>query len=470
MRPLAAAVILPVALATGCVTSGSSANAHTATPQPTRPASTSGTAAVGSQVAGSATLSWPTYHRTDGRAGTATHAVALPLHHAWTAKLDGAVYGEALYVDNMVIAATENDSVYALRPSNGKVIWRKHLGTPESQSDLQHDQPGCGDIFPLGITGTPAYDAKTGSVFVVAETLGGHHTLWALKATTGRRVWHRSTDVVRRDRRAEQQRSALLVSSGRVFTSYGGLAGDCGNYVGYTTSTATTGNGKTTHYAVPTSREAGMWSPAGPVTGANGNIYVASGNGAEENGRWDKSDSVTELSPASMHRVAVFAPGAWKQDNIQDLDLGSSSPVPVDGRTVIAGKRGTVYLLHNSLGGVGSAIRSLGGCASYGGAAHVGHTVVMPCRSGIRALSVHKRSLRWVWTASGRYGSPIIAGKRVFLADTSSGDLEVLSLRTGHLEASMSIGGFTHFPSETVVGNQVFVPTLSGITAIKGTG
>jgi hypothetical protein len=171
-----------------------------------------------------------------------------------------------------------------------------------------------------------------------------------------------------------------------------------------------------------------------------------------------------------MHRVAVFAPGAWKQDNIQDLDLGSSSPVPVDGRTVIAGKRGTVYLLHNSLGGVGSAIRSLGGCASYGGAAHVGHTVVMPCRSGIRALSVHKRSLRWVWTASGKYGSPIIAGKRVFLADTSSGDLEVLSLRTGHLEASMSIGGFTHFPSETVVGNQVFVPTLSGITAVKGAG
>src|SRR5205814_902134 len=80
------------------------------------------------------------------------------------------------------------------------------------------------------------------------------------------------------------------------------------NYVGYVTSTSVTGSGRTFHYAVPTAREAGMWSPAGPVQGGNGHVYVASGNGAELHGRWDKSDSVTELSTRRLHRLSVFAP------------------------------------------------------------------------------------------------------------------------------------------------------------------
>ena len=42
-----------------------------------------------------------------------------------------------------------------------------------------------------------------------------------------------------RNRKAEQQRSALLVTNGRVITTFGGLAGDCGNYVGYVTSAPT---------------------------------------------------------------------------------------------------------------------------------------------------------------------------------------------------------------------------------------
>lgn len=467
MRRLASALILPFALVAACSASGGAESIRTVQPTPpgAAAASSAATAAKGTIP------NWPTYHRTDGRSGVAAAPIALPLHHSWTAKLDGSVYGEPLVVHGRLIVATENDSVYGLNPRTGGKEWRVHLGTPESQADIQGDQPGCGDIFPLGITGTPAFDPKTGSVFVVAETLGGHHTLWALNAANGHRRWHRSMDVAKgRDRRAEQQRSALLVSSGRVFTAYGGLAGDCGNYVGYITSTATTGNGTTTHYAVPTEREAGMWSPAGPVTGANGKIYVASGNGAETSGRWDKSDSVTELRPVSMHRINVFAPAVWRSDNRNDADLGSSSPVPVPaaGRLVIAGKNGNVYLLRPALGGVGSAVRSIGGCAAFGGAAHSGHIVIMPCIDGIRALAVGKHSLHWSWTASGIYGSAVIAGKRVYVADRNSTSLKVLSLATGHTVASISTGSLTHFPSEVVDGGRIYVPTLTGITAIRG--
>lgn len=460
MRRLAILLAAPLAISAAC--SGTS-GATPLTPSPGNGVTSAET--VTSSPGGASGFSdWPTYHRSDDRAGHAQGVVKGPLHRAWTAKLDGAVYGEPLVVGGALIAATENDSVYGLNPRTGKQLWRTHLGTPQNQSQLP-----CGDINPLGITGTPAYDATTGSVFVVAETEGGHHTLWALNASNGHPRWHRSTDVLpNRDRSAEQQRSALLVADGRIITSYGGLAGDCANYVGYLTSTSTTGKGSTTHYAVPTSREAGMWSPAGPVIGQDGNVYVASGNGAELNGTWDKSDSVTELKPISMRRVAVFAPSTWPEDNAEDLDLGSSSPVPVDGRIVIAGKRGVVYLLSPSLGGVGGDIATASDCQSYGGAAHVGDIAIMPCTTGVRALVVGTSSLHWKWSATGVYGSPVIAGRRVYVPDAGSGDLKVLALSTGRVIASISVGSLTHFPSPVVDGNHVFVPTLNGITAIRG--
>jgi outer membrane protein assembly factor BamB len=410
---------------------------------------------------------WWTYHRTTARSGHTAHAPASPLKRAWTRNL-GAVYGEPLVVGSTLVVATEGNRVYGLNARTGHVRWHRGLGTPQPLSGLP-----CGNIDPLGITGTPAYDAGTGSVLVVAETLGGYHTLWALDATTGHRRWHRSLDVLPdRNRSAEQQRSALLVVNGRVVVSFGGLAGDCDNYVGYVTSTPTTGTGRTLHYAVPTAREAGMWATPGPVLGRNGHVYVASGNGAELDGRWDKSDSITELGSRRLHRLSVFAPATWKDDNAHDLDLGSMSPmsVPAVHRIVIAGKRGVVYLLREHLGGVASAVAERDGCHAFGGAARVGRTVLMPClgENQIRALRVGASGLQWRWSADNVYGSPVIAGPRVYVSDRNSGDLVVLRLRDGHEIQRIHTGDVAHFPSQVVDGGLVFVPTLSGITAFRG--
>jgi len=421
-----------------------------------------------SRVAATSFTPWWTYHRTPDRAGHATSPVGGPLKRAWSKKLGAAVYGEPLVVGTTLIVATERNQVFGLNARTGHIRWRTGLGRAQPMSGLP-----CGDIDPLGITGTPAYDPTTGSVFVVAETVGGHHTLWSLKAATGHRRWHRSLDVLPdRNRKAEQERSAVLLAHGRVIVSFGGLAGDCDNYVGYVTSTPTTGQGRTFHYAVPTAREAGMWAPPGPVLGRNGHVYVASGNGAELHGRWDKSDSVTELGAKKLHRLSIFAPSTWRDDNAKDLDLGSSSPASIPGLhgLVIAGKRGVVYLLHERLGGVGSAIRKLDGCSAFGGPAVTGRTVLMPClfEHQVRALRVGSRSLRWAWTASGLYGSPVIAGNRVYVADRDSGDLFVLRLDNGHQVQRIHAGNLTHFPSEVVDGGFVFVPTLGGVTAFHG--
>jgi outer membrane protein assembly factor BamB len=433
------------------------------------PADPVGQVRLGSSGKAATTFSdWPMWHGDAIHSGHVAHPAGSPLHRAWSKNLGDAVYGEPLVVGNTLIAATEGNIVVAMNARTGHRRWSTGLGSPQPQSGLP-----CGDIDPLGITGTPAYDRTTGSVFVVAETRGGHHTLWALNAATGHRRWHRSLDVLPdRNRSAEQQRSALLVENGRVIVAFGGLAGDCDNYVGYLTSTSTSGTGRTFHYAVPTAREAGMWATGGPVLGANGHVYAASGNGAELGGKWDKSDSLTELRPKKLHRLSVFAPRSWRDDNRRDLDLGSSSPASVPGihRIVIAGKRGIVYLLRQHFRGVGSAVARLDGCTAFGGPAVVGRTVLMPClgQQQIRALHVGRHGMHWVWSADGLYSSPVVAGSRVYVADRDSGDLVVLRLRNGSVVQRISAGNLTHFPSSVVDGGFVFVPTLTGVTAFHG--
>lgn len=457
-------VLIPLS----CVLAAACSSASPAASRPTPPVHRQRAVGTAAPRVSSRFTPWWTYHRTTSRTGRASHSVGAPLNPAWSKNLGDAVYGEPLVVGSTLVAATEGNRVFGLSARTGHVRWRTGLGTAQPMSGLP-----CGDIDPLGITGTPAYDASTGSVFVVAETVGGHHTLWALNAATGKKRWHRSLDVLpHRNRKAEQERSAVLVENGRVVVSFGGLAGDCDNYVGYVTSTSVTGSGRTFHYAVPTEREAGMWSPAGPVLGRNGNVYVASGNGAELHGRWDKSDSVTELSTKKLHRLSVFAPSTWKDDNIRDLDLGSMSPmsVPAVHRIVIAGKRGVVYLLREHFGGVASAVSKRGGCHAFSGGARVGRTVLMPClgEDQVRALHVGRKKVHWSWSADSVFGAPIIAGHRVYVADRYSGDLVVLRLSTGHVVQRIHAGELTHFPSSVVDGGYVFVPTLSGITAFQG--
>jgi outer membrane protein assembly factor BamB len=421
------------------------------------------------KVAANPTSTWLTYHRTatrTGDAGASLPALTGTLRKLWTRTLDGAVYGEPILVGGTTIAVTENNTVYALSTSTGRIVWQRHLGTPVPLSA----QP-CGNIDPLGITSTPTYDPTTGSLFVVTETTGAVHNLWALAATTGAVRWHRGLDVLsNRDRHAEQQRSALLVTAGRVLTTFGGHAGDCGNYVGYVTSVPTSGSGATTHYAVPTGREAGMWAAGGPALGLNGIVYVAAGNGSSTT-TYDGSDSVIALNPTTMQRTAWFAPTTWADDNLRDLDLGSMSPVPIAGKVLIAGKRGVVYLLPRTLGRIGGQLASRSGCTGFGGAAVRGQVVYLPCTEGIRAVKVGSASLSWVWQRSGVPGSPVLAGNVVYVLAPAAQRFYELSISTGVVLRSLSLGvPISRFATPTVAngGRTVLVGTMRGVIAIAG--
>src|SRR5881397_3245929 len=81
--------------------------------------------------------------------------------------ISGNVYAQPLYIEGgpngpVVVAVTESNNVYALNATTGAVIWQRNLG-PAVTSGLP-----CGNINPLGITGTPVTDLATRSLFIDA--------------------------------------------------------------------------------------------------------------------------------------------------------------------------------------------------------------------------------------------------------------------------------------------------------------
>jgi len=157
---LAAAALTGGVLAAAAGCSGGSGGGGT--PAGSAPAARTLTPAAGGGAHPAA--AWPTYGRDAARSGVAAGVAAPgPLTVSWRVRLDGAVYGQPLLVGNLVIAATENDSVYGLDQATGRVVWRRNVGTPVPLDSLP-----CGNIDPLGITGTPVYDPANGLVYAVA--------------------------------------------------------------------------------------------------------------------------------------------------------------------------------------------------------------------------------------------------------------------------------------------------------------
>jgi outer membrane protein assembly factor BamB len=433
------------------------------------------------------------------------HLSAAP---SWDASLDGSVYGQPLVYDGFVYVGTENDSVYALFAKTGKIAWRVHVGNTVSIAvvDTAPGLSGCGDVSPLGITGTPVIDTVTHELFAAEETaVGGdtwpyiRHWLVAVSLTTHRELWHHDIDPPHAnnpnyyDVPALQQRPAATLLDGRVYVEFGGLSGDCGQYHGYVVDLATTGRGGVGSYQVPTQREGAIWGTAGAFVSPKGNLYVATGNGSSNTiSQFDEGNAVVELSP-TLHRLGYFAPSNWVQLNDNDWDLGSSSPVAVPDSSLLfaAGKPGPNgapgFLMKDSpLEGIGRGAYSSMVCSSGNGvfgadATYVDGTgssarvyVYAPCGNGTQAIEVHVAppfSFRLAWSPStgSPNGPPIVAGGQVWALDWNSNLLYGMNPTTGHVDFLRSTDGLDHFAAPSVGDGRIYVPTQNGVEAFATT-
>ncbi len=415
----------------------------------------------------------------EGQGDVAGPSFASPTP-AWTSPvLDGQLYGEPLEVGGRVLVATEDDTVYALAADTGKVLWRRHLGTPVPSSSLP-----CGDIAPsVGITSTPVVDQALDEVFVVAdedESGAPAHELVGLDVATGAIRLTRDVDPPGSEPAALLQRAGLALDRGRVLVGFGGNYGDCSTYHGWVEAVPVTGRGSILRYEVDSGTgqsQGAVWmGGAAPEVVPSGDVWLADGNGSVTSaaGPYDGSESVLELSP-SLSPLQYFAPVDWYRDNADDHDLGSSSPALLaDGQVVEAGKSHTAFLLDGSaLGGVGGQQADLGLCTGGdvdGGDAVAGTVVYLPCREGLEAVQVGTSppSLTVLWqTSTGASGPPIVAGDLVWSMGGSS--LYGLDPQTGAAVVTLGVGQpANHFPTPSVGDGLLLVDGTEQVHAFAG--
>src|SRR4051812_12683513 len=414
---------------------------------------------------------WHGYHYDGAHSGYNPNIPAAgALSRAWTARLDGVVQASPLVARGVVIAATENNTVYGLSPSTGHVVWSRHLATAVT-SGLP-----CGNINPLGITGTPVYDSYTNRVFAVTTTPSGSsikHTLVGLDPTTGRQTFARNIDIAGQSPLVENQRGALALSKGRVLVPYGGHAGDCGSYHGYLVSVTVTNGTGFAYYRAGSGTEAGMWQPSGTSVDASGYAYNVTGNGSQTSGSWDGGNAVNKFDPVTTRRLSSFAPTDWASGNQSDSDLGSAGAALVGGYVWTQGKTSTGYVLRQSnLGGVGGQVSTASGvCATqFGGPAVHSTSVYAPCTNGVRHLVIGTDGVVHAgWRApSNVTGSPVVGGLRVWALDPGGGTLYAMNEQTGAVAASISVGTCVRSATPALTGRLVLVPTQTGIPAVNG--
>src|SRR6059036_2065704 len=156
--------------------------------------------------------------------------------------ISGNVYAQPLYIEGgpngpMIIAVTESNNIYALDAVTGTVIWQRNVGPPVT-SGLP-----CGNISPLGITGTPVVDLASRSLFFDAMIDGAtkKHFIYSLNVDTGatNAGWPVDVDATASYNGIpfvsvpQEDRGALALVNGRVYVPYSGYFGDCGSYHGW---------------------------------------------------------------------------------------------------------------------------------------------------------------------------------------------------------------------------------------------
>jgi outer membrane protein assembly factor BamB len=311
------------------------------------------------------------------------------------ATLDGMVDAQPLYVagipvlnqgtHNLLIVATENDSLYALDADTGAQLWKVSL---LAKGEMASDDRDCFNVTPqIGITSTPAIAFKPGgsegAVFAVAmskDAAGKYHQrLHKVNLTAGLQLaaveitakypgtgQESSGGYVLFDPQQYKVRSGLLLLNSVVYLAW---ASHCdhlpytGWIMGYNANTLAQTN---VINITPNGEEGAIWgSGAGLAADSSGYIYFAAGNGTFDttlnsrefpiNGNF--GNAFIKLSTAGNQLTVAdyFDMYNTNRESDADRDLGSGGVIVLPDMTdangqvrhlsIGAGKDSNVYLV-----------------------------------------------------------------------------------------------------------------------------
>jgi hypothetical protein len=324
------------------------------------------------------TLDWSqtnvlTFHNDAARTGlNSSETILMPgnvnfstFGKIFLSQLDGRVDAQPLYVGgvslsslgthNVLLVATENDSVYALDADDGSTLWHATTLQPgEIPADAEH----CSRLVPeVGITSTPAINLQTSppAIYLVAmskDSSGNYHQrLHALDLTTGHELAGGPAEIQAKypgtgdnsrggyvifDPAQYAARAGLLLGSGGS-TVYIAWTSHCDHrpYTGWIMAYSTATLAQTSVLnTTPNGSEGAFWGAGAGIAAdlATGNLFIMAGNGTfdtrlDNNGfpiNGDYGNGFLKISTASTLQVAdYFGMYNTVEESAADLDLGS---------------------------------------------------------------------------------------------------------------------------------------------------
>jgi hypothetical protein len=320
--------------------------------------------------------------------------------------VDGQVYGQPLYmqnvtipnqgVHNVVLVTTAHDSVYAFDADGQSTtpLWQTSFlnagagvtTVPTADVYTSGDPP---DMTPeIGITSTPVIDPVGGTLYVTAKTReplgsttctsnGSHdycYRLHALDITTGAEKlggsvvinasvvgdsWLDSVNgVVTFGALRGLQRVGLLLLNGTVYLGFGSHA-DIDPYHGWLMAYDAITLEQTAVFCVtPSGTEGALWNSGGGISAdANGYLYVVTSNGTFDinTGGNDYGDAVLKmkLQSSQFQVLDYFTPANQDMLRNDDLDLGTSPAIILPDQPgkyphllAVGGKDGRIWLIN----------------------------------------------------------------------------------------------------------------------------
>ena len=348
------------------------------------------TLAVAAQLAAAGPSDEATYHNDRLRTGWNPNESILNTSNVspstfgllQTLNVDGNVLAQPLYLaqypmpggtHNVLVVATEHDSVYEFDADTGSLLNHRRLGQSQASGDV-----GCYDIRPeYGITSTPVIDRAKGRIYVVAGTepapFSFHTKLHALDiatlhdAITPVEVTASTTlsngNRITLDPQNQMNRASMVFANHSIYLGIGSHCdNNAGNIVGwvlrYSPGLKQIGKFATTEdtdsYLLSSVWMAGF----APSIDPSGNLYVVTGNGSfdAENGGKNYGESVVRLPADLSQPLDYFTPQDWANLNGGDTDFGSGGVMllppqqaTVTGVAVAQGKASKIFLLdrHN---------------------------------------------------------------------------------------------------------------------------
>ncbi|MBV8531120.1 MAG: pyrrolo-quinoline quinone [Candidatus Eremiobacteraeota bacterium] len=297
-------------------------------------------------------------------------------------RVDGQLYAQPLYVPgtrvsghgtrDLVIVASEHDSVYAFDATAPRAVWHRSFIDPaRGITTVPCTNPSQSECDPTimapehGITGTPVIDASTGRLYVDVKTDERGvfiERLHALDVANGAEVPGSPVTVratapgfPRTDFEPHTafERSGLALDRGIVYIAYASNDDAQGWLIGFDASSL----GVVRAFCVtPKGKLGGIWDGgAAPAIDDGGDLYVSTGNGSFDaaGGGANYGMSVIRLKATGQLRaVDYFTPFNERPMSRRDLDLGSGGvmllpdhPGPHRHEAVAGGKEGKLFML-----------------------------------------------------------------------------------------------------------------------------